>query len=85
MREWLHANHANAETFWLVSFKKHVTDLYIPYGEIVFDAFTKSAKKVILHWIKTAKRSDRRAKSVSEVVRPAAKGLRAAHPEAKGQ
>ncbi|MDJ0700857.1 MAG: YdeI/OmpD-associated family protein [Woeseiaceae bacterium] len=181
LRDWLHANHAIADTFWLVSFKKHVTDSYIPYGEIVeellcygwidsrtrrvdddrtmllvrprkpgstwsaankkrvaslekaglmteagrkkidaakrdgswsylddienlvipgdlsealrenkvaqreFDGFNKSAKKVILLWIKTAKRSDTRAKRVSETVRLAAKGLKAAHPEARGQ
>lgn len=181
LRNWLHANHSIADTFWLVSFKKHVTDCYIPYGEIVeellcygwidsrtrrldedrtmllvgrrkpgstwsaankkrvaelekaelmtaagrdkidaarrdgswsylddienlvipddlsdalnanktaqrkFDAFNKSAKKVILLWIKTAKRSDTRAKRVSETVRLAAKGLKAAHPEARGQ
>lgn len=181
LRDWLHANHATADTFWLVSFKKHVTDRYDPYGEIVeellcygwidtrtrrldedrtmflvaprkpgsswsasnkkrvtklekvglmtqagrekidgakrdgswsylddieklvvpddlssalhenktaqreFGAFNKSAKKVILLWIKTAKRSDTRAKRVSETVRLAAKGLKAAHPEARGQ
>ena len=50
-----------------------------------FDGFNKSAKKVILLWIKTAKRSDTRAKRVSETVRLAAKGLKAAHPEARGQ
>ena len=181
LRDWLHANHATADTFWLVSFKKHVTDRYVPYGEIVeellcygwidsrtrrldedrtmylvaprkpgsswsasnkkrvakleknglmtpagrekidaarrdgswshlddienlvipddllnalqenetaqkeFDAFNKSAKKVILLWIKTAKRSETRAKRVSETVRLAAKGLKAVHPEAHGQ
>ena len=50
-----------------------------------FDAFNKSAKKVILLWIKTAKRSETRATRVSETVRLAAKGLKAAHPEARGQ
>ncbi len=50
-----------------------------------FDAFNKSAKKVILLWIKTAKRAETRAKRVSETARLAAKGIKAAHPEAKGQ
>lgn len=180
LRDWLDANHKTEDTFWLVSFKKHVTDRYIPYGEIVeellcygwidtrtrrldedrtmylvaprkpgstwsasnkkrvgklektghmtqagrdkiraakkdgswtylddieklvipqdladalsankiaqkkFEAFNKSAKKVILLWIKTAKRSETRANRVNETVRLAAKGLKAAHPEAKG-
>jgi uncharacterized protein YdeI (YjbR/CyaY-like superfamily) len=180
LRDWLKTNHANADRFWLVGFKKHVADHYVPYGDIVeellcfgwidsrtrrldedrtmylvgprkpgsswsasnkqrvaklektgrmtdagrakidaakqdgswtflddienlvipddlkralrenktaekeFDAFTKSAKKVMLIWIKTAKRSDTRAKRVSETVRLAAKGLKAAHPEARG-
>jgi uncharacterized protein YdeI (YjbR/CyaY-like superfamily) len=181
LRDWLDANHASAGTLWLVSFKKHVSDRYVPYGDIVeellcygwidtrtrrldedrtmylvaprkegsswsasnkkrvaklektgrmtqagrlkidaakrdgswsylddienlvipddlsdalrenktaqreFDAFNKSAKKVILLWIKTAKRSDTRAKRVSETVRLAAEGVKAAHPEARGQ
>ena len=50
-----------------------------------FDAFNKSAKKVILLWIKTAKRSETRARRVSETVRLAAKGLKAAHSEARGE
>ena len=179
LRDWLDANHAIADTFWLVSFKKHVTDRYIPYGDIVeellcygwidtrtrrldedrtmylvaprkpggtwsasnkkrvaklengglmtpagrrkidaakrdgswsylddienlvipddlasalrenekaqdsFDSFNKSAKKVILLWIKRAKRAETRAKRVSETVGLAAKGLKAAHPEAR--
>jgi uncharacterized protein YdeI (YjbR/CyaY-like superfamily) len=181
LRDWLDANHSTSGTTWLVSFKKHVADHYVPYGDIVeellcygwvdtrtqrldedrtmlliaprkpgstwsaankkrvarleaaglmtsvgrakiddakrdgswrflddvenlvipedladafkenaaaqtaFDSFSKSAKKVILLWIKTAKRSETRAKRVSETVRLAAKGLKAAHPEAKGQ
>ena len=181
LRDWLDANHATASSFWLVSFKKHVTDRYVPYGDIVeellcygwidsrtrrvdddrtmllvgprkpgstwsasnkkrvaklenaglmtpagrkpidaakrdgawsflddienvvipddldsalqenktaqreFDRFNRSAKKVILLWIKTAKRSETRAKRVRETVRLAAKGLKAAHPEARGQ
>jgi len=35
LRDWLDANHATASSFWLVSFKKHVTDRYVPYGDIV--------------------------------------------------
>ena len=50
-----------------------------------FDRFNRSAMKVILRWIKTAKRSDTRAKRVHETVRLAAKGLKAAHPEARGK
>jgi uncharacterized protein YdeI (YjbR/CyaY-like superfamily) len=181
LRDWLDANHKTHGTFWLVSFKQHVTGRHVPYGELVeellcygwidtptrrfdedrtmllvaprkpgstwsaankkrvaklektglmtqaghdtintakrdgswsylddvenlvipddlsnalngneaahkaFDAFNNSAKKVILLWIKTAKRSETRAKRVTETVRLAAKGLKAAHPEARGQ
>ncbi len=181
LRDWLVANHATADAFWLVSFKKHVTDSHVPYGEIVeellcygwidgrtrrvdadrtmllvaprkpgstwsalnkrrvarlertglmtaagrkkidaakhdgswcflddveglvipedlasaleknrtaqrnFDAFNDSAKKVILLWIKTAKRSETRERRVSETARLAAMGIKAAHPEAQGK
>lgn len=181
IRDWLAENHATATTFWLVSFKKHVADRHVPYGEIVeellcfgwidsrtrrvdddrtmllvgprkpgstwsasnkrrvvklarngliddagqrkiddakrdgswrflddienlvipddlgdalkanatarnhFDAFNDSAKKVILLWIKTAKRAETRSKRVKETVRLAAKGVKAAHPEARGR
>ncbi len=181
LRDWLDANHETADTFWLISFKKHIADRHVPYGDIVeellcygwidtrtrrldddrtmllvaprkagsswsasnkkrvarlekvgllrsagrrkvdaamvdgswsylddienlvvpddlasalqknkaaarnFDGFNNSAKKVILLWIKTAKRSTTRAKRVSETVRLAAKGLKAAHPEARGK
>jgi len=181
IRAWLEANHAKGTTFWLVSYKKHVAEHYIPYGEIVeellcygwvdsrtrrvdddrtmllvsprkpgstwsasnkqrvadleerglmtpagrakvdqgkkdgswtflddiekliepddlasaldsnqrarqnFDSFSPSARKVILLWIKTAKRGETRARRVSETVRLAAKSVKAAHPEAKGQ
>jgi uncharacterized protein YdeI (YjbR/CyaY-like superfamily) len=181
LRDWLDANHAIADTFWLVSFKRHVADRCVPYGDIVeellcygwidtrtrrldedrtmylvaprkpgstwsasnkervaklekaglmtqegrrkidaakrdgswsylddienlvipgdlasalqenkkaqesFDSFNKSAKKVILLWIKTAKRAETRANRVSETVRLAAKGLKAAHPEARDE
>lgn len=181
LREWLETNHATASSFWLVTYKKHVADRYVPYGEVVeellcfgwidsrtrrvdddrtmllvgprkpgstwsasnkkrvtrlardglmtpagqekidaargdgswsflddieslvvpddleaalgankaakrnFDTFNDSAKKVILLWIKTAKRDVTRSKRVSETVRLAEKGLKAAHPEAKGQ
>ena len=181
IRAWLEANHAQETTFWLVTFKKHVEECHIPYGEIVeellcfgwvdsrtrrvdddrtmllvsprkpgstwsasnkrrvadlekrglmtpaghakiesarkdgswhflddienliepddlaraldknqrarqnFDSFSPSARKVILLWIKTAKRDETRARRVSETVRLATKKVKAAHPEAKGQ
>lgn len=50
-----------------------------------FEAFNASAQKVILLWIKTAKREDTRANRVRETVRLAAKNVKAAHPEARGQ
>lgn len=50
-----------------------------------FDAFNDSAKKVILLWIKTANREATRSKRVSDTVRLAAMGLKAAHPEAQGR
>lgn len=181
LRDWLEANHASADAFWLVAYKKHVKQHYVPYDAIVeellcygwvdsrtrrvdddrtmllvsprkegstwsapnkrraadlekrglmttagrvkiesarkdgswnflddienliepddlaralsenetarsnFDAFNASARKVILLWIKTAKRDATRAKRVSETVRLAAKNVKAAHPEAKGR
>jgi len=181
LRDWLDANHATAATFWLVSYKKHVKEAYIPYDDIVeellsfgwidtrtrrldddrmmllvgprkpgstwsasnkqrvawlakaglmtpvgqakidaakrdgswsylddienlvipddlakaletnktaksnFESFNASAKKVILFWIKIAKREPTRLKRIRETVRLAAKGVKAAHPEAKGR
>lgn len=181
IRDWLQANHDTGGTFWLVMYKKHVAEHYVPYGEIVeellcfgwvdsrtrrvdddrtmllvsprkagstwsasnkkrvsrlekqglmrdagrkliksakadgswtflddverlelpddlsrafrknkraaknFDAFNASAKKIILLWIKTAKREETRAKRISETVRLAANNIKAAHPEAQGQ
>lgn len=41
-----------------------------------FDAFPRSAKKVILEWILTAKRPDTRAKRVIETAQSAAKNIR---------
>jgi uncharacterized protein YdeI (YjbR/CyaY-like superfamily) len=35
LRDWLDANHKTSATFWLVSFKKHVTGRHVPYGELV--------------------------------------------------
>ena len=35
IREWLERNHETATTFWLVAYKKHVAEYYVPYGEIV--------------------------------------------------
>ena len=47
-----------------------------------FEAFNDSSKKIILFWIKDAKRESTRKKRVAETVRLAAKNIRAAHPEA---
>ena len=181
LRRWLEKNYATSETFWLVSYKKHVAEHYLPYGDAVeelmcfgwvdtrtqrldedrtmllvaprkkqstwsmsnkkrvaklakaglmspagqekvdrakkdgswnflddidnlvvpealaealarnkranknFDAFNDSAKKVILLWIKTAKRNETRGKRIRETVRLAAKNVKAAHPEARGR
>ena len=181
IRDWLEVNHANAGTFWLVTWKKHVEEHYVPYGDVVeellcygwvdartrrvdedrtkllvaprktgstwsasnkrrvarltraglmtpagqakvdaakkdgswtwlddiekliepddleaalsrnrkartnFDAFPGSARKVILLWIKTAKKRETRANRIAETVRLAAKNIKAAHPEARGQ
>ena len=181
LRDWLEANHATATTFWLVSYKKHVVENHVPYGDIVeellcfgwidtrtrrldgdrtmllvaprksgstwsasnkqrvarlvkaglmtlagqkkideaqrdgswsylddienliipddlaerlqrnktarrnFESFNAASKKVILFWIKAAKREETRTRRVRETVRLAAKGVKAAHPEAKGR
>ena len=181
IRDWLDKNRATREPFWLVTFKKHVKEHYVPYGDIVeellcfgwvdsrtrrvdddrtmllvsprkagstwsapnkervakletaglmtpagqqmvdaakkdgswtwlddienlvvpedlaaalarndrakknFLAFNASARKVILMWLKTAKREETRSKRVRETVRLAAKNIKAAHPEARGQ
>lgn len=50
-----------------------------------FEAFPGSARKVILLWIKTAKREATRQNRIAETVRLAGKNLKAAHPEAAGQ
>ena len=47
-----------------------------------FDGFTRSARKVILLWIASAKRPETRARRVEETVRLAALGLPAGRPEA---
>lgn len=181
LRRWLADNHSEAGSFWLVSFKKHVPERYIPYGEIVeellcygwvdartrrldddrtmllvaprrpgstwsasnkkrvarlekdglmtpagrrtidaakkdgswtylddveklivpddlaaalaknkraqknYDAFTASSRKIILLWIKTAKREATREQRIRETVRLAARNIKAAHPEARGK
>jgi len=181
LREWLLANHDTASTFWLVTYKKHTGDLYLPYGDVVeellcvgwidtrtnrlddertmllvaprkrggtwsasnkkrvqrlsraglmtpagkrmieaakkdgswtflddveklivpddlaaafaankrakenYEAFAGSARKVILLWIKTAKRDETRRQRIRETVRLAAMNVRAAHPEARGK
>ena len=35
LRRWLRSNHQNADSFWLVTFKKHVAEHYLPYDEVV--------------------------------------------------
>lgn len=35
---WLQANHAQAKSIWLVTFKKAVPDKYVPYKELVQEA-----------------------------------------------
>jgi uncharacterized protein YdeI (YjbR/CyaY-like superfamily) len=45
-----------------------------------FEAFSPSSKKIILHWIMEAKRSETRQKRIKETVVLAAKNLRARHP-----
>jgi len=37
IRAWLEANHAKETTFWLMTFKKHVGEYYVPYGEVVIE------------------------------------------------
>jgi uncharacterized protein YdeI (YjbR/CyaY-like superfamily) len=45
-----------------------------------FEAFSDSAKKIILFWITAAKRDETRRKRVEETVRLAAANIKAAHP-----
>lgn len=181
LRRWLKQNYEKAGAFWLVSYKKHCAEQYVPYGDLVeellcfgwidsrtrrldddrtmllvsprnpgstwsasnktrlnrlrkaglltnraetliaeakkdgswsflddieqlvvpddlqqaldrnprardhFMAFGAAAKKVILLWIKTAKRTPTRERRVQEVVRLAALNVKAAHPEARGR
>lgn len=181
LRHWLSENCDSADSFWLVTYKKHVARYYIPYSEVVeellcfgwidsrtrrldddrtmlfvaerkpgstwsasnkrrvakltkaglitpsgqakidaarndgswtflddverlvippdleqalrrsgeacenFNNFQDSAKKIILLWIKTAKRPETRKNRVQETARLANKNIKAAHPEAKGQ
>jgi len=37
-RAWLTENHASHPPIWLVTYKKHVPDLYVSWGEIVREA-----------------------------------------------
>jgi len=181
IRDWFEANHGADGAFWLITYKKHIAEHYVPYGEIVeellcfgwvdsrtrrvdddrtmllvtprkmgstwsasnkrrvvelakqglllpagqkkidaarkdgswvflddienlvepadlvraldnnkrarkyFDAFNASAKKVILLWIKTAKRKETRTTRIEETARLAALNIKAAHPEARGR
>lgn len=50
-----------------------------------FDRFTRTARKIILLWIASAKRPETRARRIEETVRLAAIGLRAGHPESMGR
>ncbi len=175
LRRWLEANHPRSESCWLITYKKHVDEHYIAYGDIVdellcfgwidsrtrrvdenrsklliaprnagstwsrvnkqkvaklekagrmteagrvkidaakkdgswtflddvealiepddlaaaldadtkarqnFNAFNASAKKVILLWIKTAKRQATRQKRIRDTVELAARNIKAAH------
>lgn len=45
-----------------------------------FDAFPPSAKKMILYWIKSAKRPETRQRRIAETVRLAAENIRAPRP-----
>lgn len=38
LRAWLEANHKREESIWLVTFKKHVTDKYILWDDVVEEA-----------------------------------------------
>lgn len=38
LRAWLAANHAQSESIWLVTYKKHVPDKYVAWDEIVQEA-----------------------------------------------
>ena len=35
LRKWLRTNHESADTFWLVTYKKHVTGKHLPYDHVV--------------------------------------------------
>ena len=181
IRDWLAENHATADPFWLVTYKKHVQAHHVPYGDVVeellcygwidsrtrrvdddrtmllvsprkpgstwsasnkkrvakliehglmtpagqqkiesarkdgswtflddvekliapadleealaqnrrakenFDAFNGTARRVILLWIKTAKRAETRSQRIRDTVRLAAMNIKAAHPEARGK
>jgi uncharacterized protein YdeI (YjbR/CyaY-like superfamily) len=37
-RQWLVANHLRQESVWLVTYKKHLGDLHLPYNDIVEEA-----------------------------------------------
>lgn len=38
LRTWLEANHTRSESIWLVTFKKHVADKYVPWDDVVEEA-----------------------------------------------
>jgi uncharacterized protein YdeI (YjbR/CyaY-like superfamily) len=51
-----------------------------PTAQRFFEAFSASAKKIILLWILNAKRPDTRSRRVEETVRLAEQNIKAAHP-----
>jgi uncharacterized protein YdeI (YjbR/CyaY-like superfamily) len=50
-----------------------------PKAKAHFEAFPPSSKRIILEWIRTAKREETRAKRIAETVRLAADNVRANH------
>jgi uncharacterized protein YdeI (YjbR/CyaY-like superfamily) len=38
LRAWLEVNHSRSESIWLVTFKKHVADKYVPWDDVVEEA-----------------------------------------------
>ncbi len=54
-----------------------------PQARRHWDAFPPSSKKLILHWVGSAKREETRHRRVEEAARLAAENVRAAHPRPK--
>ncbi len=38
LREWLSVHHSRRESVWLVTYKKHVSSQYVPFGDLVDEA-----------------------------------------------